>query len=399
MTAGQLARPFFFEAASMHRPLHRYSFFYFWFYAGLGAFSPYIGRFVDALGHSGYVVGALWALWYGSRVVGPPAWTALVARSERPGAWLLAGSLLTLLACIGFSTFQGALGLCVVMALFGLAYNSLLPQFEAMTLNALGERSAEYGRIRVWGSIGFLLVASSYGWLLDRLGTSSFPWLLLPLFVLMSVAALPHRHARPPPDAHAREAGAVLWRRPGVRRFLLMAMLVQTGFGAFYLFYTLHLQAAGYGGLVVGLLWGTGVLSEIVMFWVMPRMFARWHPGALLSFCLAVTVVRWVITALLPGELALMFGVQLLHAFSFAVFHACCMRQMAASFPGRDAAAGQSLLYSVSSGVGGVLGALLASQLWEWRGGGAAFLGGAFVAALAWLVYALRPAARDPAGG
>jgi PPP family 3-phenylpropionic acid transporter len=345
------------------------------------------------------VLGAMMALWYGTRVFGPPAWTAMVARSERPGAWLLLGSLLTLVLCAGFTTFHGALGLCVVMALFGLAFNPLLPQFEAMTLNALGERSAEYSRIRLWGSIGFLLVASSYGWLLDRLGATRLPWLMLPLFALMALAALRHRHARPPHDNHAREAGAALLRRPACRRFLLMALLMQTGFGAFYLFYTLHLQAAGHSGLVVGLLWGTGVLSEIAMFWAMPRLFARHDAGALLSFCLAVTVLRWIVTALFPGALPLMFAVQLLHAFSFAVFHACCMRQMAQSFPGRDAAAGQSLLYSISSGVGGVLGALLASQLWEWRGGGAAFIGGALVAALAWCVYALRPAPTAPAAG
>jgi PPP family 3-phenylpropionic acid transporter len=380
--------------------LRRYSAFYFFYYAGLGAFSPYIGRFVDALGHSGYVLGAMLALWYGTRVLGPPAWTAIVARSDRPGAWLLVGSLLTLLLCAGFTAFHGALGLCVVMTLFGLAYNSLLPQFEAMTLNALGERNAQYGRIRVWGSIGFLLVASSYGWLLDRVGATQLPWLLLPLFALMALAALRHRDARPPRhEGEHRVAGAALWRRPGVRRFLLVALLMQTGFGAFYVFYTLHLQAAGHDGLVVGLLWGAGVLSVIARFWAMPRLFARFDAGALLSFCLAVTVLRWIVTALLPGELALMFAVQLLHAFSFAVFHACCMRQMAHSFPGRDAAAGQSLLYSVSSGVGGVLGALLASLLWEWHGGTAAFLGAAAVAALAWCVYALRPVPKVPAGG
>ena len=81
-----------------HR-LRRYSAFYFFYYAGLGAFSPYIGRFVDALGHSGYVLGAMMALWYGTRVLGPPGWNAIIARSERPGAWLLLGSLLTLLLC------------------------------------------------------------------------------------------------------------------------------------------------------------------------------------------------------------------------------------------------------------------------------------------------------------
>ena len=153
------------------------------------------------------------------------------------------------------------------------------------------------------------------------------------------------------------------------------------------------MQAAGHGGLAVGLLWGVGVLAEIAMFWWMPRLFARHALPALLSFTLALTVLRWTLTALFPALLPLLIPLQLLHAFSFAVFHACCMRQMAQSFPGRDAAAGQSLLYSLSSGVGGVLGALLSSWLWEWRGGAAAFLGGAVVVALAWAIYALRPRA------
>jgi PPP family 3-phenylpropionic acid transporter len=377
----------------MPASLRRYSLFYFWYYAGLGAFSPYIGRFVDALGHSGYVLGLMLALWYGSRIVAPPAWNALVSRGEKPGGWLVLGSVLTVLACAGFTVFHGALGLCVVMALFGLVVNPLLPQFEAMTLAALGERTGDYGRIRVWGSIGFLLIASSYGWLLDRVGAQYFPWLVLPLYFVAMLAAMTHRKARPPQDERPRADLAKLLRRPGIPRFLLMALLMQMGFGSFYVFYTLHMQAAGHGGLAVGLLWGLGVLAEIAMFWWMPRLFARHAAPTLLSFCLAVTVLRWTLTALFPGLLPLMFAVQLLHAFSFAVFHACCMRQMAESFPGRDAAAGQSLLYSLSSGVGGVLGALLSSWLWEWRGGGAAFLGGALVVALAWLVYALRPRA------
>jgi PPP family 3-phenylpropionic acid transporter len=379
--------------------LRRYSAFYFFYYAGLGAFSPYIGRFVDALGHSGYVLGAMLALWYGSRIVGPPAWIALVNRSARPGLLLLAGCVATTIFFAGFTLEHSAIGLCVLMALFGLAGNPLLPQFEAMTLNALGERSAEYGRIRVWGSIGFLLVASSYGWLLDRIGAVNFPWLVLPLYVALVLAALPHRRATPPRgEAPARDFAA-LWRRPGIRRFLLVAMLMQMGFGAFYVFYTLHLQAAQHGGLAIGLLWGAGVLSEIAMFWLTPRMFARYGAQPLMSFCLAVTVLRWTATALFPANLPLMFAAQALHAFSFAIFHSCCMRQMAESFPGREAAAGQGMLYGFSSGVGGVLGALLSSALWEWRGGEAAFIGAALVVALAWVAYALRKPLTAPVAG
>jgi len=367
-----------------------FAIFYFCYYAALGAYTPYIGRWVDALGHGGGVVGAMLALWYASRIVGPPLWARLAGDSERPGRWLLAGAGLTLLAFAGFTATRDALSLLAVMAVFGLFYNAILPQFEAMTLTALADRSADYGRVRIWGSIGFLVVASSYGWLLDRLGSRAFPWVTLPLLALMVGAAWPHRNDRPPPHAPALADAGHLWKRPGVRRFLLVAMLMQTGFGAFYVYYTLHLQAQGYGGTVIGLLWGLGVLIEIAMFWQAPALIARFGAPALMSFCLGITVLRWTATALFAASLPLMALAQCVHAFSFAVFQASLMRQMAEFFPGKRAAAGQSLLYGFSSGVGGVLGAGVAAAMWHWGGGRAAFLAGAAITALAWAVYAGR---------
>jgi MFS transporter, PPP family, 3-phenylpropionic acid transporter len=342
------------------------------------------------MGHGGYVVGAMLGLWYASRIVAPAAWNAALQRSRRPGAWLVGACGVTLLCFAGFTQARSAIAILAVMACFGLAYNAVMPQFEAMTLAALGTRSAQYGRVRVWGSVGFLVVASSYGWLMDRLGDASFPWITLPLFVAMLAAAWPHRHDRPPEHFDTVDEAGHLWKRPGVRRFLLVALLMQVGFGAFYVFYTLHLQAQGHSGLAIGALWGTGVLVEVALFWQAPALIARFGAPGLLSFCLAVTVLRWIATALLADNLPLMFAAQTLHAFSFAIFHACCMRLMSQYFPGKRAAAGQSLLYGFSSGVGGVLGAGLAAWMWDIGGGRAAFLASAVMVALAWAVYALR---------
>ena len=75
----------------MEPRLHWFSLYYFAYYAALGAYTPYVGRWVDALGHGGYVVGGMLGLWYGTRMVAPPAWAALTARSARPGSWLVAG--------------------------------------------------------------------------------------------------------------------------------------------------------------------------------------------------------------------------------------------------------------------------------------------------------------------
>lgn len=374
----------------MGSDLRRFSIFYFCYYAALGAYTPYIGRWVDSMGHDGYVVGAMLGLWYASRVLGPPLWSGLLQASARPGHWFVAGCALTALCFAGFTFSHGALALFAVMACFGLFYNAVMPQFEAMTLAALGTRSAEYGRIRVWGSVGFLVVASTYGWLLDRLGDASFPWVTIPLFIAMVAAAWPHRNDRPPEHLETIDDAEHLWKRPGVRRFLLVALLMQMGFGAFYVFYTLHLKANGHDGAAIGALWGMGVLIEIIMFWQAPRLIARFGAQRLVAFCLAVTILRWVVTALFARNLPLMFAAQSLHAFSFAIFHACCMRLMSEFFPGKRAAAGQSLLYGFSSGVGGVLGAGMSAIAWDFGGGRAAFLAGAGTATLAWVVYSLR---------
>lgn len=372
----------------------RFALFYFCYYAALGAYTPYVSRWVADMGHGAFVVGGMLGLWYATRILGPTLWLRLSGGSARPGRWLLGGAVLTLASFSAFTQTRSALALLAVMAVFGMFYNAILPQFEAMTLTALGPRGSEYGRIRLWGSIGFLLVASSLGWLLDRLGSSAFPWVTLSLLAAMVASAWPHRRDAPPARTETLGDAGHLWRRPGVRRFLLVALLMQVGFGAFYVYYTLHMRAQGFAGGTVGLLWGTGVLIEIAMFWQSPRLLERFGAAPLMSFCLGITALRWTVTALYAGSLPIMLLAQTTHAFSFAIFQASCMRQMVEFFPGHRAAAGQGLLYGFSSGVGGVIGAALATVMWRWHGGQAAFLAAAAVTAIAWLVYALR---RPPA--
>ncbi len=389
----------------MSIPLRHYAVFYFCFYAALGAYTPYVARFVDHLGFSGLVAGGMLGLWYGSRVVAPPLWSRGLDGAARPGRWLLAGCVLATLGFASFGWVQTVPQLFAAMLFFGFFYNAVMPQFESMALAAIVDTPEAYGRLRVWGSVGFLVVAGSYGALLDAWGEAFFVWATLPWFVLMVGAAWPWFQAEPSvPRAEAHGNGATasaasprvamraLWTRPGVRPLLVLAMLVQAGFGAFYVFYTLHLRANGHDGFAVGLLWVSGVLAEIALFWQAPRLIARFGVRRLMGVCLGVTVLRWATVALFAASMPLMLAAQLTHALGFALFHACLMQRMAGLFPGHEGSAGQGLLYGFSSGLGGVIGALLAAGLWEWRGGVAAFLGGAVLTALA-LALHLRQAA------
>jgi PPP family 3-phenylpropionic acid transporter len=370
----------------------RLSSFYFWYYAAVGALSPYFGRWVVESGHGALAASTVMALWYATRVLAPPLWSFGCARTREPLYWLRAGAWASAAAFAGFLVFESLPGVLLTMAVFSFFANAIMPQFEALALERLDQQRERYARVRVWGSVGFVLVASGYGPLLDQLGGQWLPALMLPLLLLVGVSTQLIAGRAPATleasSGPALRLGEVL-ARAEVRRFLLVAFLMQLSFGPFYVFYTLHLGQFGHDGRAIGLLWGAGVVAEIGMFLAMSRVFGSCSAQAVLALCVAATALRWGLVATLPGSWEVMLLAQLVHALSFGAFHAASMQRIGQFFPGRLAQHGQSLLYGFSSGLGGVLGALLAGLAFDWRGGLAAFGLSAGVCLLA-LVPALR---------
>lgn len=377
-------------------PYWRLSSFYFWYYAALGGFTPYFAQWLHDLGQDAMAISALMALWYATRIVAPALWSPRTSVSPHPMRWLRGGALLTLLGFAGFLFAQDFVALFFVMLVFSFFCNAIMPQFEALTLDTLGERRADYGRLRVWGSVGFILITLAYGWAIEQRGSAILPMLMLPLFAATVLSAFANRM---PPAVHHEETtvpglrGAL--RGNGVAAFLGVTMLMQIGFGPYYVFFTLHLNAAGHGTGMIGALWALGVLAEIGLFLIAPQLLRRHGALPLLSLCLAATAGRWLLTALYPQSLPLMLALQLLHALSFGIFHACCMQLVTHYFPGRLNAHGQALLYSIGSGVGGVIGSALAGVAWDWGGGLACFSFGALASAAGFLL-ALRLRLPEP---
>ena len=365
-------------------PYGRLAGFYFAYYAALGAFTPYWSLYLASLGLQATAISVLMSLWYATRVVAPSAWATLAARSPRPIRWLWIGCALTLASFAALLAPHGFAGLFAAMTAFCFFYNAVMPQFESITLSHLGQRSERYGLIRVWGSIGFIAVVVAYGWLIDRLGVGTLPWLMLPLFALMLLFAFGSRYAQPP-DEPARDADdgfRARLRRPQVVAFFVAAFLAQVSFGPFYTFFSIYLQDNGYAPTVQGLLWAVGVLVEIGVFFASVAIFRRWDAGKVLLAALLSAALRWWATGLWPDQLAVLLVAQASHALNFGAFFAASMQLLARFFPGRMNGHGQGVFYGLSSGVGGVVVALLAGQLWRF-GGNVAFVASGFVSLLA----------------
>ena len=186
-----------------------------------------------------------------------------------------------------------------------------------------------------------------------------------------------------------RERGfAERLRRPEVIAFFIVALLCHVSFGpkSHYTFFSIYLDEHGYRASALGAYWGIAVAVEIGMFFASARLLRRWGARNLLLSSLLAAAVRWTITALWPGSFVLMALAQLTHALCFAAFFTACMQYMALFFPGRMNGHGQGIFYGFSSGVGGVLGALLSGQVWQHAGGEMAFLLAAGVALLATVI-------------
>lgn len=362
-------------------PMLRLAGFYFAYYAALGAFTPYWSLYLQSQGMGMAAISVLMSLWYATRIVAPSAWTTLAARSPRPIRWLHIGCVLTAASFAAFLLPWKFAGLFAAMCAFCFFYNAVMPQFESITQSHLHGRTDLYGLIRVWGSIGFIAVVAGYGVLIDRLGAASLPWLMLPLFLGLLASAFCNRYAEPPAmAAHGDDAGfRERLRRPETIAFFVAAFLIQVSFGPYYTFFSIYLGEHGYAPTMQGVLWSVGVLVEIGLLFLSQRIFRRWGARRLLVFSLGVTVLRWWATAAWPDSLPVMVLAQTTHAFSFAAFFAAAMLLLAEYFPGRHNGHGQGVFYGLSSGVGGVIGALLAGQLWRF-GGQAAFAVSGFIA-------------------
>ena len=379
-------------------PLSAYYFFYFAF---IGAFSPYFGLFLESRGFSAWDIGVLTSLMQAMRLLAPNlcGWLA-----ERLGAKTPIVRVAALLSIAGFSGFlvaESFAGFLVSTALLAFFWSAALPLVEALTLAHLGGQANRYGAIRLWGSVGFIAAVLGLGWLLDRAPTSSTLWVSLALLggILASALHLPERHE--PGHARDRLPIADILRRPEVKALFAACFFMAAAHGALYVFFSIYLAAQGYSKFVIGLLWTLGVVAEIVVFALMPRLLRRFPARNILIVCFACAVVRFLAIGWGVDSLVLLVLAQLLHAATFGAYHATAMAVVGRWFAGHHQARGQALHGSISFGAGGMLGGVASGWGWEAIGAPLTFsLGAGFATAGLVLVWRLgQPSTDDPPAG
>lgn len=384
-------------------PYWRLSGFYFFFFAVLGVLAPYWGPYLRHLGHSPEQIGGLIAILHATKLVAPNLWGWIADRSGRRMAVVRLATVAATVLFAGVLLGDGLLWLGLVMAAFSFFWHAALPQFEANTMRHLASEAHLYSRIRVWGSVGFIVAVMLLGDLTDRFGTGVVPWAALALFAALAAMSLysPQAPSRPVDAAGGRFLAAL--RHPAVLGFFLACFLLKASHGPFYAFYSIYLEDAGYRSLTIGALWTVGVLAEIGAFLVMHRWLPRFGPRLLMVLAMAAGVLRWLLVGAFPEQLGVQAGAQLLHALTFGVYHAVAISLVNRYFVGPSQGRGQALYSSLTFGAGVALGSLLSGYLWEPLGAAATFYLAAAVALagalVAWFSLPRRDQSPDSALG
>ena len=374
----------------MHSQLHsRLSRFYFIYYFFVGAFVPYWGLYLKSEQFSPADIGILMSLFQISRIFAPNFWGWLADHTGKRAQWI---KLTAFLGLCGFTAVFWAHGfywLFFVMAALSLFTSSTLPLAESLTLAHLATTNGHYSRIRMWGSFGFIVAAVILGFLIDFAGIKSLLWFLL--MVQMILFILSYTLPDPKVVAHEHDHYSI-WqviKQPNVIALLIGCALMVTAHGVLYNFYSIYLSDHGYSKGMIGLLWAVGVICEIGIFILMPRIMARYSLKTILLVSLALAILRFGMIGVAVDSLAMLILAQTLHAATFGSFHAASVEVITQFFNGRHQAKGQAIYNSVAYGIGGTVGGIAGGYALQYLGGQVTFMLAAIFPLLGFLMIGL----------
>ena len=383
-------------------PYWRLAGVYFFYFAYIGAFAPYFSLYLSASGVAAAGIGVIMALPQLVRIFAPHLWGWLADRSRRRLRIARIGTVIGTAVYCGLFAARGFESLFAIVLLMSFFLSAALPLVEVTTLTHLGEHTAQYGRIRVWGSIGFIAAVLLIGYALDWLPIGALLWIMLAILIgaaalLMAVPEAPHAE-----HTHDHTPIAHVLRQPQVVALMVACALMAVAHGRYYTFYSIYLVGYGYTKGAVGWLWALGVICEIAIFFWMSHLFRAYTLRDVLIASFALTAVRFVIIAWWADNLLLLLLAQTLHAASFGSFHAAALGYVHRFFRGRNQARGQAIYTSLTFGLGGTLGGLYAGYAWERLGAGLTFSGAAACAfagmVILWLKLGDRRSARSVYG-
>ena len=338
------------------------------YFAHIGFFNPYLPLWLQELGLSILAISVLVSVQAATRLFAPYGWGWLSDRTGERIQLMRYSACAALLASTGLWWDGGVNWLFGVLLLMFMHTSAMMPMSEAAMAHLVTQdgvfNARRYGRIRLWGSVGFLVTVMVAGVFFERAGMHHFPaWTVATMLaVTVSVFCLPDLKEAIP--AHALRVNVMpVLRQRAVQWFFASVFLHVLSHIGISVFFSLYLDSRGYSKTMIGLLWALSVMVEIGWFFTQSRWLPHMSLPAWLVLCSAAMVLRMGLTASSAQVLVLLLLAQVLHALTFATHHTVCIALLSQHFSGRLRGRGQALYTVIGYGFPGVIGGLAGGML------------------------------------
>ncbi|NNM79544.1 MAG: MFS transporter [Gallionella sp.] len=342
--------------------------FYFFYYAFIGMFAPYWSLYLKSIHFDAVEIAVLLSVQPVMRMLAPNLWGWLADHSGRRLLVVKIAATLSAVCYLGVFFATSFWGMLLVLCLMSFFWSASMPLVEATTLSYLGKHSARYGRIRSWGSIGFIITVVGLGYAFDYIAIAWLLWagLVCEVGILIFSRQLPHTET----VAHHTDSQPV--KQIVLQRSVLVlfgaCFLMSVAHGPYYTFYSIYLVEHGYAKSAVGGLWALGVICEIAVFFIMPWLSNRYGYTRILLVSFACAVARFLMIGWCVDIISVLLIAQILHAATFGAYHAASVGLVHEFFKGRHQSKGQALFGSFTYGAGGMVGGLASGPIWQHYG-------------------------------
>ena len=358
---------------------------YFLYFGVLGIFLPFFNLYCYHLGFSGFRIGILSAVRSVAMVLFPMIWGALADRLDaRRPIYILCCFCSALIWMLYLFTVDFWPMLAITI-FYGIFYSPIISFLEAFSMDILGKEKKSYGRIRVWGSVSFIAVVLVLGKIIDLYSVEMIVVLILAGSLMLAVISLKI------PDVlitkmNRLSSGSRSFLERRVLVFLFCAFLMLVSHGAYYGFFSIHLENLGFGSTFIGLTWALASAAEILVMLRSGQIFNRFSINTVLIFSFMVAALRWLILFFVQSA-ALILLSQVLHALTYGTFHIASILYIDRLAPDKAKTFGQAVNNAISYGLGLMVGFFINGYLYEITGSFALFLISCLIALCGGLLF------------
>lgn len=345
---------------------------YFLYFGVMGIYLPYFNLYLYHIKLSAFQIGALSALRSVLLVLFPVFWGMLADRLQARRAIYVSCNIASAMIWSLYLYTTRFEWLVVITLGYGIFFSPIISFLEAITMDVLGKEKLRYGQTRAWGSVAFIAVVILVGGMIDAYPVGIILPLILAGGLVQSVVSLGAPSVRSAKlQGLSRDTGQLMSRKSIV--FLICAFLMLLSHGAYYGFFSIHLEKLGFGKTFIGIAWAVASAAEIIVMIYSRRLFKRFSLETVMVFSFSIAAMRWFLLAFVDSGYIILIT-QVLHAFTYGAFHMASILYIDALSSEASKTLGQTVNNAVSYGMGLMAGFFLSGYLYETIGSHALFM-------------------------